>query len=164
MHNTVICPGSFDPVTLGHIDIITRASKMFDDVIVGVFINGEKRPVFSIEERMAHLQKILGDIPNIRVISCDGLLANCAKELGASAVVRGLRAVSDFEYEFQMALTNRKLNPELDTVFLASDASFTYLSSSIVKNVASHGGDISNFVPECIHDEIFNRLNRKGTK
>jgi len=164
MHNTVICPGSFDPVTLGHIDIITRASRMFDEVIVGVFVNGDKHPVFSIDERIEHLQKTVGGIQNVRVIGCDGLLAQCAKDLGASAVVRGLRAVSDFEYEFQMALTNRKLNPDLDTVFLASDSRYTYLSSSIVKNVASHGGDISNFVPACIHDEIFNRLNRKGTK
>lgn len=158
MHSTVICPGSFDPVTLGHIDIITRASGMFDNVIVGVFANGEKHPVFSMEERIDFLQRTVGDIPNVRVIGCDGLLAQCAKDLGASAVVRGLRAVSDFEYEFQMALTNRKLNPELDTVFLASDASYTYLSSSIVKNVAYHGGDITNFVPAAIHDEVFNRI------
>ncbi len=151
MHSTVICPGSFDPVTLGHIDIITRASGMFDNVIVGVFANGEKHPVFSMEERIGFLQRTVGDIPNVRVIGCDGLLAQCA-------VVRGLRAVSDFEYEFQMALTNRKLNPELDTVFLASDASYTYLSSSIVKNVAYHGGDITNFVPAEIHDEVFNRI------
>ena len=158
MHSTVICPGSFDPVTLGHIDIITRASGMFDNVIVGVFANGEKHPVFSMEERIGFLQRTVGDIPNVRVIGCDGLLAQCAKDLGASAVVRGLRAVSDFEYEFQMALTNRKLNPELDTVFLASDASYTYLSPSIVKNVAYHGGDITNFVPAEIHDEVFNRI------
>ena len=158
MHSTVICPGSFDPVTFGHIDIITRASGMFDNVIVGVFANGEKHPVFSMEERIGFLQRTVGDIPNVRVIGCDGLLAQCAKDLGASAVVRGLRAVSDFEYEFQMALTNRKLNPELDTVFLASDASYTYLSSSIVKNVAYHGGDITNFVPAEIHDEVFNRI------
>ena len=158
MHSTVICPGSFDPVTLGHIDIITRASGMFDNVIVGVFANGEKHPVFSMEERIGFLQRTVGDIPNVRVIGCDGLLAQCAKDLGASAVVRGLRAVSDFEYEFQMALTNRKLNPELDTVFLASDVSYTYLSSSIVKNVAYHGGDITNFVPAEIHDEVFNRI------
>ena len=162
MHSTVICPGSFDPVTLGHIDIITRASGMFDNVIVGVFANGEKHPVFSMEERIGFLQRTVGDIPNVRVIGCDGLLAQCAKDLGASAVVRGLRAVSDFEYEFQMALTNRKLNPDLDTVFLASDSSYTYLSSSIVKNVAFHGGDITNFVPACIHDEIFNKI--KGVK
>ena len=164
MSKTVICPGSFDPVTLGHIDIITRASRMFDNVIVGVFVNSEKHPVFSIEERLRFLERTVGDIPNVRVISCDGLLAQCAKDLGATAVVRGLRAVSDFEYEFQMALTNRKLNPELDTVFLASDSSYTYLSSSIVKNVAYHGGDITNFVPPCIHDEIFNRINMKGNK
>lgn len=162
MHRTVICPGSFDPVTLGHIDIITRASKMFDNVIVGVFANGEKHPAFTMEERIDFLCRTVGDIPNVRVIGCDGLLAQCAKELGATAVVRGLRAVSDFEYEFQMALTNRKLNPELDTVFLASDSSYTYLSSSIVKNVAYHGGDISNFVPACIHDEVFNKI--KGVK
>lgn len=164
MHSIVICPGSFDPVTLGHIDIITRASGMFDEVIVGVFANGEKHPVFSMEERMDFLNRTVGDLPNVKVIGCDGLLAQCAKELGATAVVRGLRAVSDFEYEFQMALTNRKLNPNLDTVFLASDASYTYLSSSIVKNVAFHGGDISNFVPADIHDEIFNRLYLKGNK
>lgn len=164
MHKTVICPGSFDPVTLGHIDIITRASRMFDKVIVGVFINSEKHPTFTIEERVDFLKRTIGDIPNIKVMACDGLLAQCAHDLGATAVVRGLRAVSDFEYEFQMALTNRKLNPELDTVFLASDSSFTYLSSSIVKNVAHHGGDISNFVPACIHDEVFNRLNTKGNK
>ena len=158
MHSTVICPGSFDPVTLGHIDIITRASGMFDNVIVGVFANGEKHPVFSMKERIDFLQRTVGDIPNVKVIGCDGLLAQCAKDLGASAVVRGLRAVSDFEYEFQMALTNRKLNPALDTVFLASDARYTYLSSSIVKNVAYHGGDITNFVPAAIHDEVFNRI------
>ena len=164
MHSTVICPGSFDPVTFGHIDIITRASKMFDNVIVGVFVNGEKHPAFTIEERIDFLERTVGDIPNVKVIGCDGLLAQCAKDLGATAVVRGLRAVSDFEYEFQMALTHRTMNPELDTDFLASDASFTYLSSSIVKNVAVHGGDISNFVPAAIHDEIFNRLYLKGNK
>ena len=164
MHRTVICPGSFDPVTNGHIDIITRASMMFDDVIVGVFDNSEKHPAFSIEERIDFLNRTVGDIPNVRVIACDGLLAQCAKDMAATAVVRGLRAVSDFEDEFQMALINRKLNPELDTVFLASDSSYTYLSSSAVKNVASHGGDISNFVPAVIHDEVFNRINRKGNK
>lgn len=160
MEKTVICPGSFDPVTYGHIDIITRASKLFDKVIVGVFINVDKNPAFSIEERIGFLKKTVGHLSNVEVVGFDGLLVDCAQMHGASAVVRGLRAVSDFEYEFQMALTNRKLSPELDTVFLASDAQYTYLSSSIVKNVASLGGDISNFVPESIHDEIFNRLNK----
>ncbi len=162
MGKTVICPGSFDPVTFGHIDIITRAASMFDHVIVGVFVNMAKKPDFDIDERIGFLKRTVGHLPNVEIVGFDGLLAECAKECGASAVVRGLRAVSDFEYEFQMALTNRKLNPDLDTVFLASDAQYTYLSSSIVKNVASFGGDIRNFVPECIHDEIFERLNRKG--
>ena len=160
MEKTVICPGSFDPVTYGHIDIITRASKLFDKVVVGVFINVDKNPAFSIEERIGFLKKTVGHLKNVEVVGFDGLLVDCAQMHGASAVVRGLRAVSDFEYEFQMALTNRKLSPELDTVFLASDAQYTYLSSSIVKNVASLGGDISNFVHESIHDEIFNRLNK----
>ena len=158
MNKTVICPGSFDPVTLGHIDIITRASKLFDRVIVGVFINADKKQSFTIDERIAFLQKTVGHLENIEIVGFDGLLADYAKQRGATAVCRGLRAVSDFEYEFQMALTNRKLNPALDTVFLASDAQYTYLSSSMVKNVASFGGDISNFVPACIHDEIYNRL------
>jgi len=162
MGKTVICPGSFDPVTLGHIDIITRASQMFDHVIVGVFSNMDKRANFSVEERIGFLSRTVGHLPNVEIVGFDGLLAQYAKDRGASAVVRGLRAVSDFEYEFQMALTNRKLNPDLDTIFLASDARYTYLSSSIVKNVASYGGDISNFVPACIHDEVFDRLNTKG--
>ena len=162
MGKTVICPGSFDPVTLGHIDIITRASQMFDYVIVGVFANMDKRSSFSVEERIDFLVRTVGHLPNVEIVGFDGLLAQYAMDRGASAVVRGLRAVSDFEYEFQMALTNRKLNPDLDTIFLASDARYTYLSSSIVKNVASFGGDISNFVPACIHDEIFVRLNTKG--
>ena len=162
MGKTVICPGSFDPVTLGHIDIITRASQMFDHVIVGVFSNMDKKANFSVEERIDFLSRTVGHLPNTEIVGFDGLLAQYAKERGASAVVRGLRAVSDFEYEFQMALTNRKLNPDLDTIFLASDARYTYLSSSIVKNVASYGGDISNFVPACIHDEVFDRLNTKG--
>ena len=162
MGKTVICPGSFDPVTYGHIDIITRAAKMFDHVIVGVFVNMEKKPNFDINERIGFLRRTVGHLPNVEIVGFDGLLADYAKERGATAVVKGLRAVSDFEYEFQMALTNRKLNPDLDTVFLTSDAQYTYLSSSIVKNVASFGGDIRNFVPECIHDEIFERLNTKG--
>ena len=162
MGKTVICPGSFDPVTFGHIDIITRASGMFERVIVGVLVNMAKKPTFDIAERIDFLQRTVGQLPNVEIDCFDGLLANYAKERGASAIVRGLRAVSDFEYEFQMALTNKKLNPDLETVFFASDAQFTYLSSSIVKNVASFGGDITNFVPECIRDEIFERLNRKG--
>lgn len=155
---TVICPGSFDPVTLGHLDIITRAARTFDKVIVAVFVNKDKTPCFTLKERMHLLDKALDGLENVEVVACEGLLAEYAKERNATAVVKGLRAVSDFEYEFQMALTNKMLNPELETIFFTSRAENMYLSSSIVKSVASFGGNIRNFVPECIHDEIRDRL------
>ncbi len=162
--NTVICPGSFDPVTLGHIDIIKRASKMFDKVIVAVLVNMSKTPSFSIEERISFLNEALKDVENIEIVGFSGLLADYAKERGAKAVVKGLRAMSDFEYEFQMALTNKKLNPELDTVFLTSDSQYMYLSSSMVKQIASLGGDISFFVPACIHAQVYERLKKTETR
>ena len=158
MKTKVICPGSFDPVTLGHIDIITRASKMFDHVVVGVLNNPAKNPSFTTEERIALLRKATADIENVEVVDFDGLLADYARGRGITAIVKGLRAVSDFEYEFQQALFNKKLNADLETVFLTSNPDYMYLSSSGVKQVASLGGDISSFVPDCVHDEIFNRL------
>ncbi len=158
MQKKVICPGSFDPVTLGHIDIIRRASRMFDHVVVGVLNNVAKTPSFSTAERIALLRKTLNGIDNVEVVGFDGLLAQYAKDNNITAIVKGLRAVSDFEYEFQQALTNKKLNPELETVFLTCNSDYMYLSSSIVKQVASLGGDISPFVPECVHDEILDRL------
>ena len=161
---TVICPGSFDPVTLGHVDIIKRAAKTFDKVIVAVFVNKDKTPCFTLEERMHLLNKALEGTENVEVVACEGLLADYARERHATAVVKGLRAVSDFEYEFQMALTNKMLNPELETIFLTCRGENMYLSSSIVKNVASFGGNIRDFVPECIHDEIRNRLCGGGNK
>lgn len=160
----VICPGSFDPVTLGHVDIIKRAASTFDKVIVAVFVNKDKTPCFTIEERMHLLNKALDGMENVEVVACEGLLADYARERNATAVVKGLRAVSDFEYEFQMALTNKMLNPELETIFFTSRAENMYLSSSIVKNVASFGGNIRDFVPECIHDEIRDRLCGGGNK
>lgn len=158
MQTKVICPGSFDPVTLGHIDIITRASKMFDRVVVGVLNNLAKTPMFSTEERIDLLRQATENLDNVEIVGFDGLLADYAREQGITAIVKGLRAVSDFEYEFQQALTNKKLNPELETVFLTTNSDFMYLSSSMVKQVASLGGDISSFVPECVHDEIIKRL------
>lgn len=158
MEKIAICPGSFDPVTLGHIDIISRAAKMFDKVIVAVLVNPSKTPSFSIRERIDLLNEATKDIPNLEIVSFDGLLATYAKEKNAVAVVKGLRAVSDFEYEFQMALTNKKLNPELETIFLTTNSHYMYLSSSMVKQVASFGGDISDFVPACLYDKIYNRL------
>lgn len=162
MERIAICPGSFDPVTLGHVDIISRAAKMFDKVIVAVMVNINKHASFSIEERIELLSQATEGIDNLEIVSFDGLLADYAKEKGAVAIVKGLRALSDFEYEFQMALTNKKLNPELETVFLTTQMENMYLSSSMVKQVASFGGDISSFVPRSIHEKIYKRLSSKG--
>ena len=159
MKKTVICPGSFDPVTLGHVDIIKRASKMFDHVIVAVLVNSSKSPSFSIDERIELLEEATKGIENVEIASFDGLLAQYCKERGVNAIVKGLRAVSDFDYEFQMAITNKKLNPDLETIFLTADADSMYLSSSMVRSVASMGGDISNFVPACVLDRIVKRIN-----
>lgn len=153
-----ICPGSFDPVTIGHLDIIGRARKIFDHVIVAVMVNPEKHTMFTTEERIALIQKCTKDMDDVEVVSFDGLLADYAKMRGATAIVKGLRAMSDFEYEFQQALTNRKLNPELETVFMITRAENMFLSSSIVKQIAGFGGDVSNFVPACILDDIKERI------
>lgn len=159
MNNTLaVCPGSFDPVTVGHLDIIRRAAKMFGEVIVVVMTNSAKHPSFTAEERMEMISAATADIPNVSVDSYDGLLADYAAMRGAGAIVKGLRAMSDFEYEFQMALTNRKLNPNIETVFLTTTADNMYLSSSMVKEIAGMGGDIRDFVPDVIHDSIVTRL------
>lgn len=158
MNKTVICPGSFDPVTLGHLDIITRASKMFDRVIVAVLVNALKSPTFSIEERIELLSDAAAGLDNVEIVSFEGLLAEYCRHRGVDAIVKGLRAVSDFEYEFQMAIANKKLNSQLETIFLTADADSTYLSSSMVREIGSMGGDISNFVPACVHDRIVKRL------
>ncbi len=156
---TAVCPGSFDPVTVGHLDIITRASGMFDKVIVVIMPNKSKAPpLFTVEERKEMVRRCTGEIENIEVDSYEGLLADYAHQKGAVAIVKGLRAVSDFEYEFQMALTNKKLNRQAETVFLTTSAENMYLSSSIVKMVGSMGGDISDFVPACIRQDIGRRL------
>lgn len=155
-----IYPGSFDPVTLGHLDIINRAVKVFDHLIVAVMVNPQKRCSFTAQERIELLRRAVQD-DRIEIVAFDGLLADYAKMRQATAIVKGLRALSDFEYEFQMALTNKKLNPMLDTLFLATSAEYMFLSSSMVKQVASFGGDISAFVPPSILHEIQGRLSRK---
>jgi pantetheine-phosphate adenylyltransferase len=157
-----ICPGSFDPVTKGHIDIITRASALFDKVIVVVAINAKKTNAFSAVERLNMLRKVTADLENVSVDIWDGLLADYARERGAKVIVKGLRAVSDFEYEFQMALANKKLYPEAETVFLTTASENMYLSSSVVKQIAQFGGDITGLVPEVLIDEIKNGLNKIG--
>ena len=152
-----ICPGSFDPVTLGHMDIITRACKIFDKVIVAVPVNPDKHASFTVEERMDMLRTVTQGL-NVEVDCVRGLLADYAHEKNATAIVKGLRAVSDFEYEFQMALANKKLYDGAETIFLTAGAENMYLSSSLVKQIAHFGGDISGFVPESILQEIRERL------
>ncbi len=144
--NIAVYPGSFDPCTNGHLDIIKRASKIFDKVIVAVLCNSGKNSLFSAEERVEFIKKAASDIPNIEIISFSGLLVDCLKSCNARIVIRGLRAVSDFEYEFQMALTNRKLCPEFETLFIPTSAEYMFLSSSIVKEIASYGGDLEGLV------------------
>ncbi len=153
-----VCPGSFDPITIGHLDIIKRASCMFDKLIIVVMKNINKTGSFSETERKQLILKCVSDIENVEVDIYDGLLADYAKQVNACAIIKGLRAMSDFEYEFQMALTNKKLNPDIETLFLTTSAENMYLSSSMVKQIASMGGDISDFVPQIIHDDIVKRL------
>src|SRR5213076_179682 len=145
-----IYPGSFDPVTNGHLDVIERARKLFDEVIVAVAHNDEKQPLFSLEERLDLLQETAGKTENVRIAKFSGLLVEFAGAQDAGAVIRGLRAVSDFEFEFQMALMNRNLNPKVETIFLMPKEEYTYLSSRIVKEIARLGGNVSTFVPACV--------------
>ncbi len=159
-----VCPGSFDPITFGHLDIISRATKLFDKVIVLVSTNLEKNPSFTLTERLLMIEKVTEGFDNIVIdILDEELLADYVRRVGAQAIVKGLRAVSDFEYEFQMALGNKKLYPEAETVFLTTAAENMYLSSSIVRQIASLGGDISSFVPAEILPVIESRLRKKRT-
>ncbi|MBQ7115357.1 MAG: pantetheine-phosphate adenylyltransferase [Clostridia bacterium] len=162
MGKTVVCPGSFDPLTIGHLDIITRSAKLFDKVIVVVMRNPNKDVgSFTTEERVDFIKRCTKDLPNVCVDSYAGLLADYVREKGASAVVKGLRAISDYDDEFRQALTNQKLNSEMETIFMVSNAEHMFLSSSVVKQVCRLGGDVSTFVPEEICDDIVNRLSRK---
>lgn len=155
-----MCPGSFDPVTYGHIDIFNRASKLFDKVIILVSTNVTKQPLFTPTERIKMIMEVTSGMDNVVIDILDGLLADYVRDVGACAIVKGLRAVSDFEYEFQMALANKKLYPDAETVFLTTSTENMYLSSSVVKQIAVFGGDISSFVPEAIRDLIVSRISR----
>ncbi len=150
-----IYPGSFDPVTFGHMDMILRSAKIVDELIVAVLINSAKNSLFSIEERVSMLEEMTSGIPNVKVRSFEGLLIDFAKKMDASLIIRGLRAVTDFEYELQLAQTNRIVNAEVDTMFLITSLKYAYLSSTIVKEMASYGGDISQFVPEQLIERIY---------
>lgn len=156
-----VCPGSFDPITNGHVDIIKRAAELFDEVIVLTAVNQDKSAAFSLGERVDMIKKATAGIKNVRVDSFDGLLADYLRDNRVDAIVKGLRAVSDFEYEFQMALVNKKLYPDAQTVFLTANGEYTFLSSSVVKQVASFGGDISGFVPESVLSDILKRFRKE---
>ena len=156
-----IYPGSFDPVTNGHVDIILRSSKIVDKLIVGVLNNSAKKSLFSVEERVSMLKELTKDLPNVEVTSFDGLLVDYMREIDASILVRGLRAVTDFEYELQIAQTNHIENTDIETIFLTTNLQYSYLSSTIVKEFASYGGDISKFVPEQFVDRIYEKYNIK---
>ena len=156
-----IYPGSFDPVTNGHVDIILRSSKIVDKLIVGVLNNSAKKSLFSVEERVSMLKELTKDLPNLEVTSFDGLLVDYMREIDASIIVRGLRAVTDFEYELQIAQTNHIENTDIETIFLTTNLQYSYLSSTIVKEFASYGGDISKFVPEQFVDRIYEKYNIK---
>lgn len=155
-----IYPGSFDPVTLGHLDIVRRSSKIVDKLVIGVLKNGSKRPLFTNEERVKMIECAVKDIKNVSVEAFDGLTVTFARERGATVIVRGLRAVSDFEYELQVAQINHKLDPDIDTMFFTTSVGYSYLSSSIVKEVASYGGSIKDLVPECIVKTVYEKYNK----
>lgn len=159
-----IYPGSFDPVTLGHLDIIKRASELVDELYIAILHNSSKKGLFTTEERIDLLKRVTEDIPNAKVISFDGLLVDCALQYGTKTIIRGLRAVTDFEYELQLAQTNKRLRPDIDTVFLTTNVKYSYLSSSVVREVASYGGDISHFVPEKIIDDVYKIVKRGERK
>ena len=156
-----IYPGSFDPITLGHVDVIRRAALFCDELIIAVLVNSEKNPTFSLKERVDMINMSIVDIENVSVRGFDGLLADFTKRSGAKAIIKGLRAVSDYEYELQMANMNKKLNPEMETLFIMASAQYSFLSSSLIKDVARYGGDISDLVPAEIIMKIKEKMRRE---
>lgn len=159
MEKIAVVPGSFDPVTNGHLDIIKRAAEVFDIVYVAVLNNSSKRPLFTVEERIALIEQVTKDIPNVRIDQSSGLLVDYAQSKNASAIVRGLRAVSDFEYEMQITSMNRFLDKHIETFFIMTKNEYSFLSSSIVKEVAQYGGDIHGLVPQLIEDALHEKFN-----
>lgn len=158
---TAIYPGSFDPLTKGHLDVITRASKMFDNVIVAVLCNSSKNAAFTMEERVDFIKRTTSKLPNVKATAFSGLLVDFARQNDCRVIIKGLRAVSDFEYEFQMALANKSQHEEIETLFMTTSKEYMFLSSSIVKELARYGGDLSELVPEEIEKDVLNKL-KKG--
>lgn len=154
---TFIYPGSFDPITNGHVDVIKRAAALCDKLIVGVLINVTKKTVLTLDERVELINKCVGDMPNVEVTSFSGLLVDFAKENNVNTIVKGLRAVSDFEYELQMAFLNKQLNEDIETIFLMASQKYSFLSSSVVRDLAIHGADVSELVPEVIAKDVVDK-------
>ncbi len=161
MSITAIYPGTFDPITLGHVDIVSRAAPMFGELILAVAGSTSKNTVFSVDERVELAAEVLTSFPNVRIMKFNGLMVDFAKKNGASIILRGLRAVTDFEYEFQLAGMNRKLMPEADTIFLPTSEQFTYISSSLVREIAKYGGEIGEFVPLGVKEVLIKKLAEK---
>ena len=157
-----VYPGSFDPVTYGHMDIINRSCKIVDELIVGVLCNKAKMPLFSVEERVKMLEEVTKDLKNVRIVPFNGLLVDFAAKMDADLIIRGLRAITDFEYELQMSQTNHKLEPNVETMFLTTSIEYSYLSSTTVKEIAAFGGDLSQFVPEAVAVELRKKMSTKG--
>lgn len=158
MNITALYPGTFDPITNGHIDLAQRASRIFDRVVVAVAANKGKAPLFALEERVALAREALKDLPNVEVLSFGTLTVDCARMVGASVILRGLRAVSDFEFEFQLAGMNRHLGPELETMFLTPSDKYAFLSSSVIREIVKLGGDVSSFVPELVREALLKKF------
>lgn len=157
-----VCPGSFDPVTNGHLDIFSRASKMFDLVIVAVFHNPNKKPLFTMQERVEMLTLATKDLPNVNVDSFSGLLNDYVRRQNSNFIVRGLRALTDFEYEFQRALLIKKIDPEMETIFMMTSSEYSFISSSGIKELAKFGGPITGLVPECLEEKIIKRIRERS--
>jgi len=159
MNIKAIYPGTFDPITDGHLDLILRASKLFSEVIVAIATNQGKAPLFSLDDRVTMAEEVTSHLPNVTIIGFSNLLVDCAKEYNADVVLRGLRAVSDFEYEFQMAGMNRRLSPELETMFLTPAEQYEFISSSMIREIAKLKGDVSSFVPKCVEERLIKKFN-----
>jgi len=161
MNITAIYPGTFDPITNGHLDLIARAAKIYARVIVAVAVNQDKGPLFTIDERVGLVKQITTSYSNVEIIGFDTLLVDCAKEQGAHVILRGLRAVSDFEYEFQLASMNRRLSPDLETMFMTPAEQYEFISSSMIREIAKLGGDVSSFVPDVVRQKLFEKFRQE---
>ena len=158
---TAVYPGSFDPVTLGHLDVMKRSAALVDELVVAVLQNNKKNPLFSVEERVKMLKEVTKDLPNVEIMPFDGLLVDFAEQIDADVVIRGLRAITDFEYELQMSQTNQRMKPDIETMFLTTSIEYSYLSSTTVREIAAFGGDVSQFVPEAVEIALREKMKEK---